>query len=146
MATKNADTDVNPGAATAAGAVRLGELGQLGMSVRDLPAMTAFYRDALGVPFLFAAPGMSFFDLGGVRLMLSLPERGSEHRHGSILYLRVADIAAAHAALLAGGVVFAGPPHVVHRAADHELWLAFFSDPEENMLALMSEVPTKSGG
>lgn len=117
-------------------------LGQLGVSVQDLEAMTAFYRDALGLPFLFAAPGMSFFDLGGVRLMLSLPEKGVEDAHGSILYLDVADIAAAHAALLARGVAFDGKPHVVHRYPGGELWMAFFHDPEGNMLSLMSDVKT----
>lgn len=139
MATTKAETA--PGAAS----VRLGALGQIGMSVKDLEPMTAFYRDTLGIPFLFAAPGMSFFDLEGVRLMLSLPERGHEDRHNSILYLRVPDIAAAHAALVARGVAFDKPPHVVHRAPTHELWLAFFYDPERNLLALMSEVPTHAG-
>ena len=119
-------------------------LGQLGVSVKDLEGMTAFYRDAVGLRFLFAAPGMSFFDLGGARLMLSLPEKGSEHRHGSILYLDVADIVASHAALVARGVTFEGKPHVVHRYPGGELWVAFFSDPEGNMLALMSDV--KTGG
>ncbi len=119
---------------------RISGIGQIGVAVADLAAMTAFYRDTLELPFLFAAPGMSFFDLGGVRLMLSLPEPGSEGRHGSILYLRVGDIGAAHAALVGRGVAFAGPPHAVHRAATHELWLAFFDDPEGNLLALMSEV------
>jgi methylmalonyl-CoA/ethylmalonyl-CoA epimerase len=139
MTTAKAET------ATGAPAVRLGPLGQIGVSVRDLEAMTAFYRDKLGVPFLFAVPGMSFFDLGGVRLMLSLPERGHEDRHGSILYLKVPDIGAAHAALLARGVVFERPPHVVHRAPTHELWIAFFHDPEGNLQALMSEVPVAAG-
>lgn len=120
--------------------VRLGSLLQIGVAVADLEAMTAFYRDALRLPFLFAAPGMSFFDCGGVRLMLSLPEKGSEQRHGSILYFRVDDIAATHAALLARGVRFEGAPHVVHRAPGMELWMAFFSDPEGNLMALSSEV------
>jgi methylmalonyl-CoA/ethylmalonyl-CoA epimerase len=119
---------------------RLGPIGQIGVSVRDLERMTAFYRDELRVPFLFAAPGMSFFDCGGVRLMLSLPERGHEDRHASILYFRVDDIAAAHAALAARGVTFVSPPHVVHRAPGMELWIGFFNDPEDNLLAVMSEV------
>jgi methylmalonyl-CoA/ethylmalonyl-CoA epimerase len=118
----------------------LGPIGQIGVSVRDLEAMTAFYRDALRIPLLFAVPGMSFFDCGGVRLMLSLPEKGHEDRHASILYFRVADIAAAHAALVARGVAFTSPPHVVHRAPGMELWIGFFGDPEGNMLAVMSEV------
>ena len=120
-------------------------LAQIGVSVQDLETMTAFYRDKVGLRFLFAAPpGMSFFDLGGVRLMLSLPEKGHEQRHASILYLDVADIAAAHAALAARGVVFEGQPHVVHRYPGGELWVAFFHDPEENFLSLMSDV--KTGG
>lgn len=136
MTTTKAET------ASGSGSLGLGALGQIGVSVRDLEAMTAFYRDTLGLPFLFAAPGMSFFDLGGVRLMLSLPERGHEDRRSSILYLRAPDIGAVHAALMARGVAFEGPPHVVHRAPTHELWLAFFQDPDGNLLALISEVPT----
>ena len=116
-------------------------LGQLGVSVRDLATMTAFYRDTLDLPFLFDAPGMSFLDLGGVRLMLSLPSPGHEDRRGSILYLRVGDIEAAHAALRARSVAFERPPHLVHRAETWELWLAFFADPEGNLLALMQERP-----
>ena len=131
-------TTLETGAGT--DSVKISKLGQIGVAVADLEAMTTFYRDHLGVPFLFAAPGMSFFDLGGVRLMLSLPEKGSEGRHGSILYLEVPDIAAAHAALAARGVAFSGKPHVVHRHPGGGLWMAFFSDPEENMLALMSDV------
>lgn len=122
------------------GELGLGRILQIGVAVRDLDGMTAFYRDRLGLRLLFAAPGMSFFDCDGVRLMLSLPERGSEQRHGSILYLAVADIHAAHRELVARGVAFAGDPHVVHRAPGLELWIAFFTDPEANLLALASEV------
>jgi len=142
MTTQDAATAGAESGTGAADGAQVRKLGQLGVSVKDLETMTAFYRDAVGLRFLFAAPGMSFFDLGGVRLMLSLPETGSEHRHGSIIYLDVADIAAAHAALLARGVTFSGKPHAVHRYPGGELWMAFFSDPEENMLALMSDVKT----
>ena len=121
--------------------VSLSRLGQIGVAVADLEAMTTFYRDVLGLPFLFAAPGMSFFDCGGVRLMLSLPEQGHQEDRGSILYFAVPDIAAAHRALADRGAAFLGPPHVVHRAPGMELWMAFFRDPEGNLLALMSEVP-----
>ena len=131
------------GSESSAAGAQIRRLGQLGVAVKDLETMTAFYRDTLGLTFLFAAPpGMSFFDLGGVRLMLSLPEKGVEDAHGSILYLDVADIAAAHAAFQARGVAFDGKPHVVHRYPGGELWLAFFHDPEGNALALMSEVKT----
>ena len=135
---ENEKTSVNAG--DTSGAAGLGPIGQIGVSVRDLEGMTEFYRDRLRLPFLFAAPGMSFFDCGGVRLMLSLPEPGHEDRHASILYFRVDDIAAAHAALLARGVAFTREPHVVHRAPGMELWIGFFGDPEDNLLAVMSEV------
>lgn len=138
-------TNETAGQLETAPAAQITRLAQIGVSVRDLETMTAFYRDQIGLRFLFAAPpGMSFFDLGGVRLMLSLPERGHEQRHASILYFDVADIAAAHAALAGRGVVFEGPPHVVHRYPGGELWMAFFRDPEENVLALLSDV--KTGG
>ena len=130
------------GAESSAAGAQIRRLGQLGVAVKDLETMTAFYRETLGLTFLFAAPGMSFFDLGGVRLMLSLPEKGVEDAHGSILYLDVADIVAAHAALLARGVAFEGQPHVVHRYPGGELWMAFFHDPEGNALVLMSDVKT----
>jgi len=119
--------------------VQVRGLGQIGVSVADLPAMTAFYRDALGLPMLFEVPGMSFFDLGGVRLMLSLPSPGAEGCHGSILYLRVRDIGAAYERLRSLGVAFEGEPHVVHRTAAYELWLVGFHDPEGNVLELMEE-------
>jgi catechol 2,3-dioxygenase-like lactoylglutathione lyase family enzyme len=119
--------------------VQVQGLGQIGVSVQDLPAMTAFYRDTLGLQLLFEVPGMSFFDLGGIRLMLSLPSPGAEGCHGSILYLRVGDIGAAHERLRALGVAFEGVPHVVHRTPAYELWLVGFHDPEGNVLELMEE-------
>jgi predicted enzyme related to lactoylglutathione lyase len=124
-----------------AGPLALSAIGQIAMPVRDTSRATAFYRDVLRLPFLFDAPPLAFFDCDGIRLMLSVPE-SAEHDHpGSILYFRVADIAAAHAELSARGVRFAATPHRVARLSDHELWLAFFADGEGNTLALMGEVP-----
>jgi methylmalonyl-CoA/ethylmalonyl-CoA epimerase len=124
-----------------AGPLALSAIGQIAMPVRDPARATAFYRDVLRLPFLFAAPPLAFFDCAGIRLMLTVPE-SAEHDHpGSILYFRVADIVAAHAELSARGVRFTGSPHRVARLSDHELWLAFFADGEGNTLALMSEVP-----
>lgn len=119
----------------------LGPLLQISMNAHDIPRATAFYRDQLGVRFLFEVPPkMAFFDCGGVRLMLSLPEEAQYDHPGSILYFRVADIHAAHAALAARGVRFVTEPHRIARMPDHELWLADFRDSEGNTLALMSEV------
>lgn len=121
-------------------AFSLRKLGQISMRAEDVPRAVAFYRDSLGVPFLFEAPGLAFFDLGGVRLMLGTAE-SPEHDHpGSILYFQVPDIEAAHEELGSRGVVFDRPPHLIAKMPDHDLWMAFFKDSEGNQLALMSEV------
>jgi methylmalonyl-CoA/ethylmalonyl-CoA epimerase len=115
-------------------------IGQVSIAVGNLDRATAFYRDTLGLRFLFAFPGMAFFDCGGVRLYLAVAPKPELDRT-SILYYRVADIEAAAAALAARGVRFTQPPARVHEDAAHQLWLAFFEDSEGNTAALMSEVP-----
>ena len=121
--------------------VGLGDIGQIAVRALDLDRAVAFYRDVLGLRFLFQAPpALAFFDCGGVRLMLDRPE-GEEFDHASsVLYFRVADIRAAQAALSGRGVRFRDEPHLVARMPDHELWMTFFDDTEGNVLALMSEV------
>jgi len=119
----------------------LSQIGQIAIHAQDVERATAFYRDQLGMTFLFAAPGLAFFDCGGVRLMLSRAEKPEFDHPASILYYKVPDIEDARRALAGRGVVFGSEPHVVHRAADHDLWLADFRDSEGNLLALMSEVP-----
>jgi len=116
-------------------------LGQLSMNAKDLERATAFYRDVLGVPFLFQVPKMAFFDLDGTRLMLATPENPAYDHPGSILYFRVADIREAHGALSGRGVAFDTEPQMIADMGDHELWMAFFKDTEGNQLALMAEVP-----
>ena len=117
----------------------LSQIGQIAINVQDVERATAFYRDTLGMRFLFAFPGLAFFDCGGVRLMLSRAEDPKLDHPASILYYRVADIEAAHQALAARGVRFEREPHLVARMPDHELWLAEFNDSEDNILALMAE-------
>jgi methylmalonyl-CoA/ethylmalonyl-CoA epimerase len=117
-------------------------LGQVAFTVSDVPRSTAFYRDAVGLRFLFAAgPALAFFDLGGVRLMLSAPEGDFRPGASSVLYLRVTDIHAAHAAMQGRGVEFVDEPHLVAPMPDHDLWMCFFRDPDGHTLALMSERP-----
>lgn len=120
--------------------VRLDRIGQIAVIVHDLERAVAFYRDVLGMRFLFQVPRMAFFDCGGVRLMLGLPDRPEFDHPASILYYQVDDIHAAHAALAAAGVVFEEKPHLVAKLADHDLWIGFFRDSEGNPVALMSEV------
>jgi predicted enzyme related to lactoylglutathione lyase len=113
-------------------------IGQISIVVKDVERAKRFYRDTLGLAFLYEFPGMAFFDCGGVRLYLARadkPELGT-----SILYYRVADIRAAASALESRGVALAQQPAKVHEDARHELWLAFFKDSEGNDVALMSEV------
>jgi methylmalonyl-CoA/ethylmalonyl-CoA epimerase len=123
----------------------LAEIGQIALSVRDLERAVAFYRDGLGMQFLFQVPNLAFFDCAGVRLMLSTPEEGEGHRPGSVIYFRVADIGAAYATLKARGVPFIDEPHLIAKMPDHDLWMAFFNDPDGNTLALMSEVRPSPG-
>jgi methylmalonyl-CoA/ethylmalonyl-CoA epimerase len=118
----------------------LSKIGQLHVAVTDVERAAAFYRDQLGIPFLFAYPGMAFFDAGGVRLFLSVPE-GIEDRGTSAIYFSVPDIEAAVKALEARGVTFTDRPHVVFRDDTYELWMTALKDPDGNTILLMSEVP-----
>lgn len=118
----------------------LESIGQIAINVKDTARARAFYRDVLGLRHLFdAGPSLAFFQCGGVRLMLS-PPSGGEHDHpGSIIYYKVADLAATHAAMAAKGAAFEQAPHRVATMPDHELWMAFLRDSEGNLLALMEE-------
>ena len=120
-------------------------IGQLLIPVDDLDRSVGYYRDTLGLPFLFTAPPqMSFFQAGTVRLLVGVPEPGQARHRGSVVYFRVPDIHAVHRTLSGRGVRFGGEPQLVHRTATSELWLAEFHDPDGNPLALMSEI-AKSG-
>lgn len=117
-------------------------LGQVALTVSDAARSTAFYRDAVGLRFLFAAgTSLVFLDLGGVRLMLSAPEGEFTPGSSTVLYLRVADISASHVAMRERGVSFVDEPHLVAPMPDHDLWMCFFRDPDGHTLALMCERP-----
>lgn len=117
----------------------LSRIHQISMRVHDVDRATRFYRDLLGLPFLFAAPpGLAFFDCGGVRLMLSTPEPSFDHP-GSVLYFGVDDIQTMYESLTSRGVPFRTEPHKIATLTDREVWLAEFGDTEGNTLALMSE-------
>jgi methylmalonyl-CoA/ethylmalonyl-CoA epimerase len=125
-------------------ALALGPIGQISLSITDLDRAVAFYKNALGLKHLFnAPPGLAFFDAGGTRLMLALPEQPGEATHSSVLYFRVPDVHAATAALAGRGVSFESEPRMIARMPDHDLWLAMFRDSEHNLLGLMCEMPRK---
>ena len=118
----------------------LDQIGQIAVPVSDIERAVAFYRDTLRMRFLFQAPpGLGFFDCAGVRLMLDAPAKAQSENYSSVIYYRVADLDTAFETLSARGVVFEKRPHLMARLPDHELWMAFFRDPDENLLALMSE-------
>ena len=120
----------------------LSTIGQIAVNAHDIDRATAFYRDKLGMKLLFAAPPkMSFFDCGGIRLMLSLPDKPEFDHASSIIYFNVDDIQKAVAALKQRGVPFEEEPHAVADMGTYVLWMAAFRDSENNMLAMQSNVP-----
>lgn len=119
-----------------------GPLMQIAITSKNVPALAAFYRDVVGLRHLFdAGPNLSFFDLGGVRLMISVPSSPELDHAPSLLYYRVTDIESVHAALKARGVREERPPGLTARMPDHELWTSFFRDSDNNLFALMCEKP-----
>jgi methylmalonyl-CoA/ethylmalonyl-CoA epimerase len=120
--------------------VGLSEIGQIALTIRDLDTAVAFYRDTLGLKHLFSAPpGLAFFAAGNLRLMLSRPEMADSEKFCSAVYFKVAEIEKVHDALVFRGVKFETAPHLVAKMPDHQLWMAFFRDPDRNLLALMCE-------
>ena len=118
----------------------LSSIGQIAINVQDVERATAFYRDSLGIKFLFSAGPLVFFDADGVRLMLSRAESPELDHPSSILYFRVADIQAMFATLKGRGVHFEDEPHLIADMGNYELWMAFFRDSEGNLLSIMGEV------
>lgn len=119
--------------------VHLEKIGQIALTVTDLARAREFYEHTLGMRFLFDAGSMVFFQCGDLRFALGT-ENAKTPRGGTILYFMVEDLPAVHAFLATEGVDFLQPPHLVARMPDHDLWLAFFRDPDENVIGLMSEV------
>ena len=118
------------------------KIAQLLIPISDFDAGVAFYRDALGIAFLFSAsPQMAFFNCGGIRLLVGVMPPGQEAQRGSVIYFQVVNIHTVYSSLKDKGVAFKAEPHVVNRTPLSELWLSEFTDPDGNQLALMSEVP-----
>lgn len=121
----------------------LSRIGQIAVSVKDLEQATAFYRDKLGMKYLFTANGMAFFDSGGMRLMLARLNDAATAHTNSVIYFKVDDIQEAYKTLSARGVRFEEQPELAAKTEKFNLWLACFKDPENNDLCLMSEVPAR---
>ena len=129
----------NPAGAAPA-AVHLDLISQIAITVDDLARAKNFYQNTLGMKFLFDAGSMTFFQCGKIRLMIATPEKPAP-RGGTILYFKVHDIQTTYAALRQQGVVFLQPPRLVAPMPDHDLWMAFLADPDDNKIGLMCEMP-----
>ena len=116
------------------------EIGQIAITVSDVPKALVFYRDVLGLKFLFSpAPNLAFLSAGGVRIMLTTPQGAGQVGANSILYFKVTDIAIVHAAQLRKGAANERAPQLTARMPDHELWISFLRDPDGNLVSLMEE-------
>lgn len=115
------------------------KINQIGVPVKDLARAIGFYKEQLGLSLLFNTDTMAFFDCGGLRLMLSLPEKEEFAHASSVLYFEVADIDHSYTVFQARGVEFSGPPHCVVKNGAAETWMAFFKDTEGNTHALTSD-------
>jgi methylmalonyl-CoA/ethylmalonyl-CoA epimerase len=115
-------------------------IGQISITVHDLDGAVAFYREKLGLKYLFTVPKLGFFDCSGIRLMLAVPESPEFDHPSSVVYFGVDDIQSTFTSLSERGVRFEGPPHLIAKMDNYDLWMAFFRDSENNLLSLMSNV------
>jgi len=114
-------------------------IGQIALSVHDLDRGVVFYRDVVGLKFMFQAPNVAFFDVAGIRLMLGLAESTEFKPEGTVVYFDTADLDADFAAMRDRGAEVEQAPHFIAKLGDKELWMGFFRDPFGNLFALMSE-------
>lgn len=124
---------------TPASIVQFDKIGQIALTVTDLDRARAFYRDVLGMRFLFDAGPLTFFQCGDIRLMLATEEKPAP-RGGTVLYFKVEDIHGAYSALQARNADVTDAPHLIAKMPDHDLWMAFVKDPDGNLIGMMSEV------
>ncbi len=118
----------------------LSEIGQIALVVSDIQQALGFYRDVLGLSYLFeAGPNLAFLMAGNTRIMLTLPEGKNEAGKNSILYFRVPNVQLAQTEFIAKGAKQHGEPHMTAKMSDHELWMAFLRDPDGNLVGLMEE-------
>lgn len=116
-------------------------LGQVALTVADVPRALAFYRDVLGLRFLFSPQEtLAFLQAGEVRVMLSTPQGHGEPGQNSVLYFKVNDIVPTQAAMVERGATLEREPALVAPMGDHDLWMGFVRDPEGNLVGLMEEV------
>jgi methylmalonyl-CoA/ethylmalonyl-CoA epimerase len=121
--------------------LNLSHIGQIALPVSDVDRAAKFYETTVGLRKLYRFGDLIFFDCAGVRLLLEKTHDGSEPPHGSVIYFRCADLALSVDELKRRGASFTHEPHLIARMDDHDLWMAFFTDPDGHTLGLMQEAP-----
>ena len=121
--------------------LNLSQIGQIALPVADVDRAEAFYEQVIGLRKLYRFGDLSFFDCAGVRLLLEKAADPATITPRGCIYFRCADIALAVAELDKRGLKFKSRPHLIARMEDHDLWMAFFKDPDGHTLALMQEAP-----
>jgi methylmalonyl-CoA/ethylmalonyl-CoA epimerase len=121
--------------------LNISQIGQIALPARDVDRSEAFYEKTLGLRKLFRFGDLAFFDCAGVRLLLEKARDPDVSKSQGCIYFRCADIALAVAELKKRGLSFTSEPHLIARMDDHDLWMAFFADPDGHTLALMQEAP-----
>jgi catechol 2,3-dioxygenase-like lactoylglutathione lyase family enzyme len=121
--------------------LKIDRIAQIAIRVHNVDRAVAFYRDILELRFLFRAGNLAFFDCGGVRILLDKPDDAEFDHPSSVIYFNVADIQSAFATLTERKVETIRQPHVIARLGNRDVWMAFFRDPDRNVLSLTSEVP-----
>jgi methylmalonyl-CoA/ethylmalonyl-CoA epimerase len=119
----------------------LNRIGQIALAVRDVDVSEAFYKESLGLRHLYRFGDLTFFDCSGLRLLIEKATSAENISHASPIYFSCPDIAFAVRELEQRGVTFQGKPHLIAPMEDHDLWMAFFEDPDGHTLALMQEAP-----
>ncbi len=119
----------------------LGSVSQIALNVTDVDAAETFYAETLGLRKIFRPqPHMVFFDCGGLSLLLEKGHDGTPVG-GAVIYFDCADISLTVRELKSRGVVFEHPVHLITRQPTYDLYMAFFRDPDGNMLALSHQAP-----
>ena len=71
--------------------------------------------------------------------MVTTPQGAGEAGKNSVLYFKVTDIIATHAAIVSRGAANERDPQLAAKMPDHELWIGFIRDPDGNLIGLMEE-------
>lgn len=119
---------------------KVSDIGQIAITVSDVSQALVFYRDVLGLEFLFSpAPTLAFLRAGSVRIMLSTPQGAGAVGANSVLYFKVNEIENVFTAIVERGAQVERPPQLAAQMPDHALWIGFVRDPDGNLVGLMEE-------